>query len=115
MRDPSTLMSIIERTQSPAWGLHGGGPGRANGGRLRFPDGTVQELTKVTGLELPAGTLIEILSGGGGGFGPPGERDPEAVHNDIREGYITEAAAQRDYPHAFPTAPVPKRQAKQAV
>ena len=33
--------------------------------------------------------------------GPPGERDPDAVRDDVREGYITEAQARRIYPHAF--------------
>lgn len=100
-RDGQKLISLQDRTKSPPWGLEGGGPARANSSRVRFPDGTVQELTKVTSLPLPAGTAMEYQSAGGGGWGDPAERDPQAVLDDIREGYVSEAAARRDYPHAF--------------
>jgi N-methylhydantoinase B len=40
---------------------------------------------------------VRIMSGGGGGWGPPAERDPEAVRRDVREGYVSAEAAQRDY------------------
>ena len=48
-----------------------------------------------------AGTRIVPASGGGGGYGSPSERDPDAVHDDVREGYISEEAARASYPHAF--------------
>jgi N-methylhydantoinase B len=91
----------VERTTTPPWGLHGGGPARPNGLRVRYPDGTAREYRKVTGLSLPAGSVLEVITGGGGGFGPPAERDPAAVHADVGEGYVSEDAARRDYPHAF--------------
>jgi N-methylhydantoinase B len=90
-----------ERMRTPAWGLHGGTEGRANEWRVRYPDGHIHESWKVTGLLVPAGGTVEMITGGGGGFGPPAERDPAAVHADVREGYVTEEAARRDYPHAF--------------
>ncbi|MBS1870282.1 MAG: hydantoinase B/oxoprolinase family protein [Actinobacteria bacterium] len=100
-RDPQVLMVLLERTQSPPWGLRGGGDGRPNSASVLLPDGTVQDVFKVPGMQLPAGAVAEYRSGGGGGFGPPSERDPEAVLHDVREGYVTEEAARRDYPHAF--------------
>jgi N-methylhydantoinase B len=90
-----------ERMRTPPWGLHGGGEARPNSFRVRYADGTVKESFKATGLLIPAGATLELSTGGGGGLGPPSERSPEAVHSDVREGYVTEAAAQRDYPHAF--------------
>jgi N-methylhydantoinase B len=42
------------------------------------------------------------MTGGGGGFGSPAERDPEAVRRDVREGYVTAEAARRDYGAAAP-------------
>jgi hypothetical protein len=33
----------------------------------------------------------------GGGFGDPLERDPERVRADVRDGYVSLAAAERDY------------------
>jgi N-methylhydantoinase B len=35
--------------------------------------------------------------GGGGGFGPPRERDPRRVLEDVRAGYVSLEAAARDY------------------
>jgi N-methylhydantoinase B len=91
-----------ERMRVAPWGLHGGGDARANAYRIRYADGTVNEpFTKATGLLIPAGATLELNTGGGGGFGPPAERSPDAVLADVRDGYTTEAAARRDYPHAF--------------
>jgi N-methylhydantoinase B len=90
-----------ERTKNPPWGLHGGGPARANAIELTTPDGTTRRISKETNVSIPKGSLIKLMMGGGGGWGPPEERDPEAVLADIREGYVTEEAARRDYPHAF--------------
>ena len=101
MRDHARLVALTERTTSPAWGLHGGQSGRANSVSLHHPDATVEEFTKVTALELLPGARFNMCTGGGGGFGPPSERDPAAVREDVREGYITEEAARHDYPHAY--------------
>jgi N-methylhydantoinase B len=38
-----------------------------------------------------------MLSGGGGGFGPPTARDPERVAADVREGYVSRAVAHDAY------------------
>ncbi|MBS1870263.1 MAG: hydantoinase B/oxoprolinase family protein [Actinobacteria bacterium] len=100
-RDAQLLIGLLDRTQLPPWGLHGGQDARPNGALLRLPDGTEREIVKVTSLPLEPGTILEYRTGGGGGYGPPSERDPEAVRADLRDGYITEQAARRDYPHAF--------------
>jgi N-methylhydantoinase B len=34
---------------------------------------------------------------GGGGYGNPAERDPEAVRRDVAAGYVSAEAALRDY------------------
>jgi N-methylhydantoinase B len=34
---------------------------------------------------------------GGGGFGPPAERDPDAVRTDLLDGYTSAAEAERAY------------------
>jgi N-methylhydantoinase B/oxoprolinase/acetone carboxylase alpha subunit len=36
-----------------------------------------------------------MLSGGGGGFGNPFKRDPLKVAEDVREGYVSRAAAEK--------------------
>ena len=46
---------------------------------------------------MAANEVLVNNSGGGGGWGPAFERDPQAVLQDVREGYVTLAAARRDY------------------
>ena len=97
-------ISTIERSKNAPWGLEGGGEGRANSGELRLPDGTVKPVAKATGLALPKGSVFVFHCGGGGGFGPPGDRPKEKVLEDLREGYISEEHARAHYPHAFDDA-----------
>jgi N-methylhydantoinase B len=105
-----------ERMKTPPWGLHGGREARANSYQLRQADGTRSgEMRKLTGLHIPAGAVLELSTGGGGGLGPPGERDTEAVLADVREGYVSEEAARRDYPHAFRSANVSEGQSTSAA
>ncbi len=94
-------ISTIERTKNAPWGLAGGLSGRPNAGELRLPDGTAVPVAKATGLAVPKGATFVCRGGGGGGYGPPSERDPAAVLSDVREGYVTEAEARHLYPHAF--------------
>lgn len=95
-------MTTIERTKVPSWGQAGGESGRPNAVIINYPDGRSQPTTKVTGVSLPKGTMVEVQIGGGGGFGKPSERAPEDVMLDVRHGKMTESQARKHYPHAFP-------------
>ena len=57
-------LAVRTRQNSP-WGLHGGRAGRANGFRIRYPDGSSEGFNKVTGLHVPEGSILEVRSGGG--------------------------------------------------
>jgi N-methylhydantoinase B len=94
------LTGIVERTKNRPWGLFGGEPGRANEALIRFPDGRVIPLRKVTRLHIPAGAVIELRSGGGGGFGDPAERRMESIGADIRGGYCSVERTRCAYPQA---------------
>jgi N-methylhydantoinase B len=72
-----------------------------------LPDGSEHALSKTSAFRVPTGSTIEIAVGGGGGYGPPSERDAEAVQADLVDGYVSEKAARRDYPHAFSSAANP--------
>jgi N-methylhydantoinase B len=53
--------------------------------------------TKEAGIELIPGDCLEIRSSGGGGWGPPGRRSPQARQRDREQGLVqTGAAARRD-------------------
>jgi N-methylhydantoinase B len=99
--EDAELTSVVDRTTTPPAGLAGGGAARPNGAFLRLGDGTRVECAKATRLAAPAGSVLELRTGGGGGFGDPGRRDPAAVAADVREGYVSEERALSDYPHAF--------------
>jgi N-methylhydantoinase B len=101
MREDAWLTSTVERTKNAPWGLAGGGEARPNSVSLEVPDGTVTRFGKVTRQLVPRGGTVRLRTGGGGGYGDPAERDPAAVHADIRDGYVSEEHARRHYPHAF--------------
>ena len=95
------LTSALERTRNRPWGLRGGTEARANALVVARPDGTRTSLAKATRVPVPKGATVHLHTGGGGGYGPPAEREPDAVARDVREGYLSEAAARSAYPHAF--------------
>ena len=72
--------------------------GAGNGYRLRI-DG--KELTEFPNGKMfrrfKEGDAYTLLSGGGGGFGSPHERDPASVAHDVRQGYVSEKMARDVY------------------
>lgn len=101
----SRAITVLEHTKSAPWGAAGGCEGQSNSAVLRYPNGTVRNLSKCTGLPLPSGSVISVHTGGGGGWGSPAERASAAVHVDIDNGYVTEQHARMHYPHAFMSVP----------
>jgi N-methylhydantoinase B len=87
----------LERKATPPWGLWGGKDGAYNGVDITSPDGSVRQVRKATQHAIATGERVKIMTGGGGGWGAPSERDPEAVRRDVREGYVSGEAARRDY------------------
>jgi N-methylhydantoinase B len=78
---------IFERTRFPASGRAGGGSGAR--GRVHLADGSEPHPKKK--YRLAAGERVTLELPGGGGYGPPAERDPAARARDVREGYVEEA------------------------
>ena len=64
---------------------------------------TVKELygkvssSKFANARFEPGDRIRLTTPGGGGYGEPGERDREAVREDVSEGYVSEKAAREIY------------------
>jgi len=87
----------LERKVTPPWGLRGGRDGAVNGVEITSPDGARRHVRKATRHPIAAGETVRIMTGGGGGYGLPSERDPEAVRRDVREGYVSPEAARREY------------------
>jgi N-methylhydantoinase B len=88
------LFLSVERIDNPAAGRHGGQAGAP--GRIRMgADGP--DLPGKGTLRIPAGTSLIFETPGGGGFGAPHERAPDAVACDLADGLITNEAAQTTY------------------
>ena len=94
---PAFITFSLERKVDPPWGLQGGTDGAVDGVEITAPDGAVRHVRKATQHPIAAGERVRIMTGGGGGFGPAAERDPESIRRDVREGYVTPEAARRDY------------------
>ena len=78
------------------WGLAGGGEGTTN--YLEYVrDGAVERRGRVAHVPLDDGQLVRSVTGTGGGFGDPRERDPERVRDDVRDGYVTLEYAREVY------------------
>jgi len=86
-----------ERTVTPPFGLDGGLPGAPARVTLTTLDGTERTLVSKGGFIAPAGSLVTMQAPGSGGFGPPAGRDPARLFADLADGYVTWAAARRDY------------------
>ncbi len=76
--------AMFDRIENPARGRHGGEDGAP--GKVYLDDGTPFR-SKGKQIIPPERRLILELPGGGG-FGPPSERDPEAAANDRKQGYV---------------------------
>ncbi|GGP19115.1 5-oxoprolinase [Thermocladium modestius] len=91
-----TVTVLADRGRHGPWGLMGGGPGATTEVIVGRRGRRVKVDTKVT-VELEAGDYLEIRTAGGGGYGDPMQRDPEAVRRDLENGLITESYAKKHY------------------
>src|SRR5437660_12149072 len=83
----------MERMTSPPFGLLGGKAGAAAVVTLTTPDGAARQLPSKGAFAAPAGSVIDMVTPGSGGFGPVTERDPRAIGRDLLDGYVGAAAA----------------------
>jgi N-methylhydantoinase B len=71
------------------YGILGGRDGLPH--RYRLVSGRTERVlrTKEVGVPVRPGDLFLVESGGGGGYGPPEERDPRAHAEDLANGFVT--------------------------
>jgi N-methylhydantoinase B len=100
----------MERMTSPPFGLLGGKAGAAATVTLMTPDGKSRGLPCKGAFLAPAGSVVDMMTPGSGGFGPPAERDVAAIGRDLLDGYVTSEAVTRDYGIAEPDALLAKAQ-----
>jgi len=57
--------------------------------------------SKMVGIKLKQGQSVRLDTPGGGGYGAPSEREPEAVARDVAAGFISAEQATKDYGPAW--------------
>ncbi len=88
---PLRLSLLSDRRDHPADGVLGGLPGAT--AEIAMSDGTRPHPKSRT--TIAPGTRLVMRYAGGGGYGPPEERDPAALAADLRDGTVTDAATYR--------------------
>ena len=91
----SELSMMSERWDFPAKGLQDGEPGGRAGAARTAPG--EHALPRKGRTVLEPGDVISLTTAGGGGFGPPGERDTARVLEDLRNEIVSEEAARTIY------------------
>ncbi|MBB5751624.1 hydantoinase B/oxoprolinase family protein [Prosthecomicrobium pneumaticum] len=96
---PSLSSVMMEGVRHTAKGFAGGEHGAPN--RVFLVESAAADAIDVPEYAfmhaLPPGGMLRTVRGGGGGWGPAIERDPDAVREDVLDGYVTRDGALADY------------------
>ncbi|WP_144182824.1 hydantoinase B/oxoprolinase family protein [Elioraea rosea] len=87
--EPAVANTAGDGVKYGACGIAGGRDGAPHRYVLRSGDEVRVLKTKEVGIVIHPGDIIEARSGGGGGWGPPGERSAEERARDRRLGFVT--------------------------
>jgi N-methylhydantoinase B len=86
-----------DRQNVHPWGAFGGGEAAGSADIVWSPDGTRRDLPSKVTTFLQQGDRLRTVTPGGGGWGPPLDREPDRVADDVREGIITAERAESVY------------------
>jgi N-methylhydantoinase B len=95
--DEITLTATFGRHKYVPWGVDGGQPGSRNEVRIFHEDGREVVLGKCARYRLKRDEVARLVTATGGGWGDPLDRPVEDVVEDVKDGYVTPAQAERDY------------------
>ncbi len=96
---PITVQCFADRMHCAPWGLYGGHAGMGNHVSVEIDgvDDDSRLSSKIRAQKLKPGDRLYLRAGGGGGFGPPDERDAGRVADDVRQGYVSADSARQNY------------------
>jgi N-methylhydantoinase B len=89
LADDVTVTTMLERRVIPPYGLLGGREAAPFRITVQGADG-IREIGGKETVRLRAGEVVVVETCGGGGYGPPEERDAGARERDRTEGYVDE-------------------------
>jgi N-methylhydantoinase B len=95
------VMRGKDRHRFAPWGVAGGGSGSTGSCEVTRPDGSDEQIGKVTVYRAQFGEVVHIRGSGGGGYGDPLQRAVEAVVTDVRNGLVSEQRAASVYGVVF--------------
>jgi N-methylhydantoinase B len=93
---PTTAIVINYKTRTKPWSVGGGNVG-VNNTVVLYEGSADQKEVGFSTTHFDTGGTITNLTGGGGGWGDPFEREVDRVLHDVREGFVSVSAAKRDY------------------
>lgn len=99
LSDRADLTTTFGRFKFPPWGADGGGDGSPNAVEIIVHGNQHSSLRrgKLARYTLHQGDVARLITGVGGGYGEPSERDPSLVESDIRNEYLSREEAREIY------------------
>jgi N-methylhydantoinase B len=85
----TSLIVRSDRAAHPPYGLHGGQPGATSSNLLVRADGTEEVLPSMFSTTIGEGDVFVHRTAGGGGWGPPEERDHVRRAADLTDGKVS--------------------------
>jgi N-methylhydantoinase B len=95
LADNVTYATYSDRFRLAPEGLFGGADGVCASTRVLRGDRVIELASKVS-FPLQKGDILVAQTGGGAGYGEPGERATADIERDLREGYISRTGRQAD-------------------
>jgi N-methylhydantoinase B len=105
LAEEAILQVRSDRRTFRPYGLYGGSPGKPSMNYLNPDQGGPLLTSKVT-MTIKYGDVFRHEVAGAGGWGDPLEREPGAVLKDVRNEFVSVAAARDDYGVVLLTAPL---------
>ena len=96
LADTAVLQLRADRHEHPPYGLFGGSPAASSRNLMR-QNGEWRVLPAKVTLEITKDTVLRHEQAGGGGFGDPRLRNPDAIRSDLWNGKISSDHARKNY------------------